>query len=356
MNAEQTLAHIRELTRNRVAKHYDANKEEINRKRREKYALKHPKSAPQAEPAQAPETNMVVEKLETITLPKTKTIKVKKVLKQLDTDFIPLLKEQGKIKYIADLKRIVAIIGTNNLLELNKKATFDKLITSTKKNGEPYATNSRKADFQCILYLIDSCGLAVKKQPYFDKFQEYKIESSDDRDEKAKEIIPTFKDYLGKVATTYGKDSKLFLIGSLYDAFTIRDDYQLKLVNKPDNEKDNFLVLPSMKIIINSYKTDKKYGQLVFQPKKPLVTLIKKFIERTKLGLGDYLFENKPLTQFVSVNNAKMGFKGSINLFRHMKITDEHPNATPEKKVELTKIMGHSVLVQKNYLKSLKLI
>jgi hypothetical protein len=79
-------------------------------------------------------------------------------------------------------------------------------------------------------------------------------------------------------------------------------------------------------------------------------------MERTKVGLGDYLFGDMPLTQFVSVNNKKMGFKGSINLFRHMKITDEHPNASPEKKVELMKIMGHSVLIQKSYLKSLKLI
>ena len=350
MNPAEELAHIKNLTRIRVKKHYDANREEINRKRREKYALKHAKPDIQ-EPTIEPE--MVVEKLGKVVIPKTKKLKVKQ---QLDTDFIPLLKEQGKTKYINDLKRIVGIIGTNNLLDLNKKETFDKLTNSTKKNGETYAINSRKADFQCILYLIDNFNLAVKKEPYYDKFQEYKLESSDDRDVKAKEIIPTFKEYLGKVATTYGKDSKLFLIGSLYDAFTIRDDYQLKIVNKSDNEKDNFLVLPSMKIIINSYKTDKKYGKLVFQPKKPLVELIKKFMERTKVGLGDYLFENKPLTQFVSVNNKKMGFKGSINLFRHMKITDEHPNATPEKKVELTKIMGHSVLIQKTYLKSLKLI
>ena len=41
MNADQTLTHMRNLGKVRASKHYDANKEAINAKRRAKYAEKH---------------------------------------------------------------------------------------------------------------------------------------------------------------------------------------------------------------------------------------------------------------------------------------------------------------------------
>jgi hypothetical protein len=169
----------------------------------------------------------------------------------------------------------------------------------------------------------------------------------------------SFKEYLSAVETTFGKESKMFTIASVYDAFTVRDNYQLKIVKKPSNDEDNFLVLSPMKIVINSYKTD-GYGKLVFILKKPLETLLTKYMKQQGLGVGDYLFGDKPLTQFLSANNKKLNLdikgQGAINLLRHMKITDELKHATPEERLRLSEIMGHSPITQKAYLKSLKLI
>lgn len=339
MDAEQKLAHIKELARARVKKHYEANREEINRKRKEAYAAAHPK--PEVE----------VEKLDTVVI---KKVRVKKN-QQLSGEMLSLLKEQNKEKYIKDLKAIVDIIGTDNLFELNKtKVMVKKLNESLKKNGEPYAINSIKAFYQCILYLIDHAGLKVKKEPYFDQFQMYKMKSVDMNNDKKEEVVPTFKEYLGKVATTFGTDSKMYLIGSLYDAFTIRDNYQLKIVDAPDNETENFLVLSPMRIIINAYKTQ-GYGQMVFKPKKALASLITGYMERTKLGVGDYLLGSQPLSSYIAKNNETMGYKGSVNLYRHMKVTEQLATATPEQRLKLAKTMGHQPMTQMAYLKSLKL-
>jgi hypothetical protein len=94
---------------------------------------------------------------------------------------------------------------------------------------------------------------------------------------------------------------------------------------------------------------------MVFKPKKALASLITGYMERTKLGVGDYLLGDKPLTAYVGVNNLKLGYKGSINLLRHMKVTEQLATATPEQRLKLAKTMGHQPITQLAYLKSLKL-
>jgi len=365
MNCEETLARIRNLTKARVAKHYEANKEKINQKRREAYAKKHPKELKEVvtEPPQ-----ITVEKLDTITVPKRKRLIIKKnsmTVENLGTittptvaeDFFKVLKETNKTSYINDIKRITKIIKTDDLLSLrNHKKMIPILNTSIQANGKPYSINSIKQNYQCILYLIDHVGLDVPKEPYAEQFSLYKIRSSDYRDVKADEEVVPFKEYLKKIADTLGKDSKMYLIASLYDAFTIRDNYQLKLVKEPDNDVDNFLVVGphSLEIVIQKYKTDNKYGPKTFKPKKPLEKLIRSYIGTNKLKLGDYLLGDKKLTSYISKANKQLEFSGSINSLRHMKATDKK-DESPEERLKQSNIMGHSSAVHKQYVKKRKL-
>jgi hypothetical protein len=50
MDAEQTLGHVKELGAARAAKHYEANKDAINQKRREAYLKKKATSVPDTKP------------------------------------------------------------------------------------------------------------------------------------------------------------------------------------------------------------------------------------------------------------------------------------------------------------------
>jgi len=328
------IEEVRQQNKARAKKHYEAHKAEILLKKKEAYDAK-----AEAEPE-----------------PVAEPVPVKKNKKkiQLAGVFIEELHKQNKKKYIDDVKRLVLILGNDNLYVLNKtRDSIMKIRGAVKDDGEKFSVNTTKATYQAILFMIDSLGLDVKKQPYHDQFQIYKMLSIGENQEKQTEQVPYFLEYMMKVEDTFGVDSKMYLIASLYDAFTIRDNYQLRIVDEPDNETDNFLVLtPKMRIIINTYKTD-GYGQLVFRPKKKLVKLIEAYMKRTETKVGDYLLGSKPLSSYITKHNEKMGYKGSINLYRHMKITEQIRDATPEERLRLSKIMGHSPATQLKYVKGL---
>ena len=109
----------------------------------------------------------------------------------------------------------------------------------------------------------------------------------------------------------FGKDSKEHIISLLYKEVPVRDDFYLKIVDKKYNTNDtnNYLVLKNNKlldVIINSYKTDKKYGQLTFHLSKALSKNILNYMKSNNIELGDHLFGKSPTnSDFVSKMNKK---------------------------------------------------
>jgi hypothetical protein len=155
----------------------------------------------------------------------------------------------------------------------------------------------------------------------------------------------------------------MYLIASLYDELTVRDDFQLKIVsnvNDMTDDKANYLLLPKsgyLKITTNTYKTETKYGVINHTCSKTLSSQIRHYLTNNKLTIGDYLFGNKKLTQFVSSQNPYIGIKGGVSLFRNMKVTDELKTIkTPEQRLALAEKMKHSPVSQLWYLRKQKLI
>ena len=65
---------------------------------------------------------------------------------------------------------------------------------------------------------------------------------------------------------------------------------------------------------------------------------------------GDYLFGKAPLSDFVSSMNTKLGYSSGINLFRHIKVSENlNKNLSFDERYELTKQMGHSIGTQQKY-------
>lgn len=368
----ERLEKIQELNRNRQAKFYENNKDAVNAKRRAKYALKKNPSQPIQEPViPEPEPEPVQEPL--VIVPKTNKKKITKVTKSVLTydDAVKKLSEMNLPlatfnKYKDDLKRLVTITECDNILEcLKKHAYIIKEVNNSKKsNGEPYANNTIKGIYQSILFIIDNLNLNISKIKYLDQFELSKIKSVDDNQKKIEEeVVLPFKDYLNKVREKFGDNSKMFLISSLYDELTVRDDFALKIINNHKDaidDKINYILVPkkmACKIIINTYKTDKKYGVISHLCSNPLSNKIKKYITENGLKDGDYLFGNKSLTQFVSSNNPKIAVNGGINVFRHMKITDELTSVkSPEERKALADKMRHSPNVQLKYVRKHGLI
>ena len=108
-----------------------------------------------------------------------------------------------------------------------------------------------------------------------------------------------------------------------------------------------------MTLIINEYKTSKKYGQIKVKLSLPLSNLIRKYIQKEALLDGDYLFGDKNLTSFVSKMNKEIGIKGSISYFRQMSVSDLlRTSPTAKEGQALSAKMAHAPLTQIKYLRN----
>ena len=380
-DAEQLLAKIRDQNKKRQQEYYKRHKDAVNEKRRLLYkagreALKgivvhEPKPLETiAEPPIEEEPKIVEMELP---LKKKQSNKKEVItyeeavakLSQLRSENV--IKTDGTLKkYEGDLKRLINITNCDDIsVCLKKHKQIIKEVNDSKmKNGQPYSNNTIKSIYQSILFIIDTLNIKVDKKPYEQEYNIRILQSNDDNAEKKEneEVFP-FKVYLEKVKEKFGEDSKMYLIASMYDELTVRDNFQLKIVNNMKDMKDdkmNYLLVPrtgNLKIVINTYKTESKYGVINHTFTKQISTMIKKYMTTNDIKTGDYLFGDKPLTQFVSSNNPKIGIQAGINLFRQMKISDEEQTIkSPAERLALADKMRHSPVSQLWYLRKQKLI
>jgi len=149
-------------------------------------------------------------------------------------------------------------------------------------------------------------------------------------------------------------------MASLYNEVTVRDDFHLKLVSslKGANKdlSEQYLIVPKvgvLTVIINQYKTIKKYGQIKQSLSVPLSKLVRQYITENELEFGDYLFGHSVHnSDFVSKMNKVIGAPGSISEFRHMKSSEF--NLSNEERVLLADKMKHSPMTNLKYIRTLQ--
>lgn len=359
--AESKLEHIRELNRLRQQKYYYAHQKEINLKHREKYhecidCLKN-----QDKEEEEVETDEI--------LPSTT---IQNIVTNLNNN--KNIKSPSTLKkYIDDLSTIVRLLDTNNLNNaLKKSKDIIKKLKSFKSNkGSPYSINSLKGFIQAILFLISNYDLGISDKEiktYTDYFDELKLSSSINvtkKQEEEEEVI-LFDEYLDLVKEHFGELSKEYLVASVYNEVTCRDDLgHLRIVytkKETDDEDHNFLILPRSNtlatIVLNAYKTSDKYGTITTQLSKKLTDLIRAYTSKNDIKYDQYLFGASPLlSALVGKINSSVGVRGSINTLRQMKVseflTKEHINDV-DKRIAVGKILGHSPITSLKYLRTVK--
>ena len=359
MDAENKLQRIQELNRLRQQTYYNKHKELINAKRRSIYKIGKEKLKPEEQPIKEIPSEKEVYQTD---FSKSKTISYEDIVNGLTSLDIS---DGSRNKYKSDIKRLMTLTECTNIITCFKdyKKLINIINNSTKPNGDPYSTNTKKSLFQMILFFIDKLNIPISakiKQQYNKQFEILKISSNDETIEKQETVsILSFNDYLEKVKTEYGEDSKMYVLSSLYKEVTLRDNFILKIISsskEATDEKENFIVIPkkgNLILIINKYKTVEKYGVIKVKLSKELSNLIKNYINREKLVIGDYLFGDKPLTSFVSSMNKKIGVTGGISLYRQMSVsTLLQSKPTAEARQKLAESMKHSPLTQLNYLRT----
>lgn len=341
-----------------------------------------PPPPPDYEPDYEPEA-VVIEPEAVVIIPNAST-------QFTEQEIIELIKnDKGITKktretYIVDIKRVFTTTGCSNMKGC--LTSYKKMMTSivngkNPKTQQAYSINSIKQTLQSVLFVgtkyMDNFELLFKKpkasqikkyiQTQFEKYKE--LSKNQNTVRQSTKEYPTFNDYLSKVIEIFGKNSKEYLISYLYSVFTVRDNFKNMLIIdniKDNNGKDNFLLISrnKMMFIVNDFKTKKKYQKLEFTvTDAKLKQMIKAYINdpvniRNREKFGKYLFGKSSLSPFVSKLNKSIGYDelGGINVFRHMRISDSNPNISFEERKKLSDSMGHSITVQSQYRRNLKII
>lgn len=347
MDETEKLSKIKEQDRLRQAKYYASKKTLINERRRLKYQEKKPEKTISEKSIQ-----------ETLQTPLEEPVQDNPNEKFMNNLLKKQLTEHTQKRYIGDMKRIFTLVGNKDIVTLVKNGKIKDTLEISK-----YATGTKRGMMILILQGIRDMKIKVGKK-IVQKLEVYvevlKQQESDAIKEKTeKEAVLSFKEYLQQAKDAYGENSKMYLIGKMYEELTLRDDFQLLISQKMTKDTEhNYLILnkEKIRIIINKYKTEKRYGVISVLLSKRLSTMIKRYIEKNNLKLGDYLFGDKELSDYVNYNNKKIGLNGSISLFRKMKITELYndPKVSKEEKIEFASKMAHSPLIQLTYLRQLK--
>jgi hypothetical protein len=268
------------------------------------------------------------------------------------------VKDITKLRYRTDMKRIIDLIGSEDVLDVINNKTLRTILDKTE-----YSYNTKLTTIKTILTTISDMEIKLNKK-IFDDLKKYMDlltrEINDEHKVKQETIkVMTFKEYIELVKSKYGEQSKMYLIANLYSELTLRDDFQLEILDKVPKVLDhNYLIInkQNCRIIITKYKTEGVYGKISVLASKKLSNIIKQYITNNNLQIGDYLLGNQEQSKYINYHNEKIGVNGAVSLYRQMKITEmlNDPKISKENMITLAEKMKHSPIVQLTYLRQMK--
>ncbi len=348
--------HTKKLNRDRQKRFYDANQEKIN-------ALKKQSREALMRPIQE---KVIFRPDDSFENTPPNVFDEETVIQMINA---MVMNEQTRRKKIANIHIIFKAYPTTDLkISLSH---YDKMryalenVKTINNPNETYGYETIKTIIQTILWCIINLNIPIKKEIFKQyetlvgilkqKSMEQKIESKND----VKNAVIPYAEYLDKIKNAFGEDSKPYLIASIYNILTARDDIASLIIfnqNKGLKNPDiNIVYIPKTgngKIILNKYKTQSKYGAIHTMLDVDLTNLIRNYILKHKLT--DKLFGenyNNGLTSYISKMNKQVGIDGSINILRRMKITDflQTPNLTYDQMADFANKSMHSLNMQDYY-------
>lgn len=146
-----------------------------------------------------------------------------------------------------------------------------------------------------------------------------------------------------------------FVILSLFTLIPPRRamDFVFFKINNIDTNKDNFIKGNSL--VFNTYKTSTQKGQQTIKIPKELKSLLTKYIKLIS-DKSDYLLFNNKIEQLSIPNftlrlNKIFGKKVSVNMLRHIYLSEKHADNLKEMKDDFAK-MGSSLKQSNTYIKN----
>jgi len=146
----------------------------------------------------------------------------------------------------------------------------------------------------------------------------------------------------------------LALTGGIYMPPRRSLDWIMKYKNY-DAEKDNYIDLKKKQFVFNEFKTKKTYGSQTETIPKPLLVILKKWINVLPNDMEYILFDNKakPLTpsQITHRLNTIFDKPISTSMLRHIFLTSKFADVNLKELTDTAKSMGNSPQMALEYVK-----
>lgn len=302
------------------------------------------------------------------------------------------LTESSVLQYIKTLINLhKKIFNHEQIKNLNFLKDIDKIVNVVEEN---YKENTQKNIYNSLSSIL----FPVKEQKGFKKIYEFyksksielntkisQINSSGEKSEKQEENWIEWKDVLEKRNTLHDEVDKIKLkknitesdyetllknlVISLYTYLPPRrNEYQSLLLVPTEKDLDdnkNYYILDEHKIILNNYKTSKKYGkqeiEIPVELKEAIINYLQFHIlyvsnKKKKKHFQIPFLVNRNGEALVQINSLtrllNKIFKKKIgaSMLRHIYLSDKYGEEIEEMK-EDAESMGHSLSQQKDYVK-----
>ena len=266
--------------------------------------------------------------------------------------------------HISAINRIFDIV--ESLKDLNKNF---KAFVNTLENDKGYSTNTIKSTISSLLSILDRYKIEIingkNMKSLVNLYNKYILMSNDEQIVNNENVsVPTWSNYLIKAERFFGKNSKQYLVASLYSVLSVRDDFAgLIFIRFSDIDNDstkNYLAVNERDdyyIILNEYKTANSYKQIEFKLPLKVKRLVKTWLSNNGILFNQSVFKESSLSPFVTQTHRDLGYgdlgQGAINLFRKMSVSALE-GSSYEEKVEKATTMAHGILTQQKYKRLLK--
>tara|TARA_R110002153_G_scaffold56752_2_gene156523 strand:- start:2481 stop:3560 length:1080 start_codon:yes stop_codon:yes gene_type:complete len=266
--------------------------------------------------------------------------------------------------HISAMNRIFSIVESFKDLNKNFKA-----FVNTLENEKEYSTNTIKSTVSSLLSIIDKYKIEIinskNMKALVNLYNKYILMANDEQHVKNESVsVPTWSKYLIKTERFFGKNSKQYLIASLYNVLSVRDDFAGLIfvrMNDVDNDSTkNYLAVNERDdyyIVLNEYKTANSYKQVEFKLPLKVKRLVKTWLSNNAVLFNQSVFKESSLSPFVTQMHRDLGYgdlgQGAINLFRKMSVSALEGSSYDEKVAKATE-MNHSILTQQKYKRLLK--
>ena len=289
----------------------------------------------------------------------------------METEIIDTLKEKRpnlhakSVKtYVSLLKNIMKNMNYENVEDLDKNPTkvieflkekYDNLNGIKTRLSSLFVITNNKAYHTDMMTNIEKYNTETNKQEKNEKQKENWMTA---------EQIETIYDHMETNIKPLWKKKDLsikelmkiqdFVILSLFTLIPPRRslDYVEFKINNIDTNKDNYIKGNSL--VFNTYKTSTQKGQQTIKIPKELKSLLTKYIKLIS-DKSDYLLFNNKIEQLSIPNftlrlNKIFGKKVSVNMLRHIYLSEKHADNLKEMKDDFAK-MGSSLKQSNTYIK-----